>query len=34
MVMKCRVQNSSRLPPIAGSFRAFAGDFVIEKKGK
>jgi hypothetical protein len=28
-----RVQNSSRLPAIAGSFSTFAGDFVIEKKG-
>jgi hypothetical protein len=31
---KSRVQNSSRLLANAGSFSAFAGDFVIEKKGK
>jgi hypothetical protein len=29
-----RVQNSSRLPAIAGSFSTFAGGFVIEKKGE
>jgi hypothetical protein len=27
-----RVQNSSWLPGIAGSFSTFAGNFVIEKK--
>jgi hypothetical protein len=27
-----RVQNSSRLPAIAGSFSTFADDFVIGKK--